>query len=188
MSSQAEKEKLLNQKAVVIWLTGLPCSGKTTLAKKLEHDLFKKGFLIKLLDGDKVRHGLNKDLGFTIPDREENIRRIAEISKLFIQCGVICINSFISPTHKIRKLAKEIIGPENFIEIFVNTPIEICEKRDVKGMYEKAKMGLIKNFTGIDAPYENPVQPDIIVDTELLSLDEAAEKCVDLISSRIKLK
>ena len=149
-----DKEKYLNQKAKVFWFTGLSGSGKSTIAQGLEKLLFDKGFFNQVLDGDNTRTGINKNLGFSLEDRQENIRRIAEISRLFLDAGIICVNSFVSPTHEIRNLAKQIIGKEDFIEIYVNTPLHICEKRDVKGLYAKARSGQIKGFTGIDSPFE----------------------------------
>jgi len=186
MISRTEKESFLNQKAVVIWLTGLSGSGKTSLAENLEIALFAQGFLTQILDGDNVRCGVNQNLGYSEEDRLENIRRIAEISKLFINCGIICINSFISPTTKIRKTARNIIGNENFIEVFLNTPLQTCEQRDIKGLYSAARAGKIKNFTGIDSPYELPMHPDIEINTEILSIEEAVEKCLAVILRRVK--
>jgi adenylylsulfate kinase len=170
---------------MVIWMTGLSGAGKTTLARNIELELSKKGFLTQVLDGDNIRTGINNNLGFTEADRYENIRRIAEVSKLFLNCGIICINSFISPTHPIRQLAKDIIGKENFIEIYVNAPVEICEQRDVKGLYKKARAGLIKNFTGIDAPFEAPQYPDIEIRTDQLNIDESVQKILEYILPKI---
>ena len=163
--SRTDKEKLLNQKGKVLWLTGLSGSGKTSLAMNLEKMLFQQGFLTQVFDGDNIRSGINSDLDFTEAGRKENIRRVAEISKLFVESGIIVINCFISPTHEIRNLAKTIIGKENFIEIFVDVPFEVCEQRDVKGLYKKARNGEIKDFTGIDSTYEKPENPDITIDT-----------------------
>jgi len=160
--SRKDKEKLLNQKSIVIWITGLSGSGKTTIAQELELELHKKGYLTKLLDGDNVRTGINNNLMFTEADRKENIRRIAEVSKLFMIGGVILINCFISPTKEIRDQAKNIVGAKDFFEIYVNTPLEICEQRDIKGLYAKARAGLIKNFTGIDSPYEEPDRKSVV--------------------------
>ena len=176
-----DKEKLLNQNAKIIWLTGLSGSGKTTLGTAIERELFKRGFLTQVIDGDNIRSGINNNLRFTRKDRKENIRRISEVSKLFLNCGVITINCFISPTEEIRNIAKEIIGKENFIEIFVNATIELCEKRDVKGLYKKAKMGLIKNFTGISSPFEIPENFDIEINTGDLNLQESVDKVLEYI-------
>jgi adenylylsulfate kinase len=188
MISRSEKESLLNQRSVAIWLTGLSGSGKTTLAKHIEVDLFKKGFLAQMLDGDHIRQGVNSNLGYSAEDREENIRRIAEISKLFINCGIICIDSFISPTLKIRKMARDIIGPENFIEVFLNASIEICEKRDPKGLYKAAREGKIPYFTGITAPYEIPLHPDLEINTGKLSIAESVERLMDAVLKRVKIR
>ncbi|MFT6166130.1 MAG: adenylylsulfate kinase [Vicingaceae bacterium] len=181
-----EKEKMLNQKAKVLWLTGLSGSGKTTIAKVLEKELHLQGFLTQLLDGDNIRAGINNNLGFSEEDRTENIRRIAEVSKLFLNCGVITINCFVSPTEQIRNQAKAIIGEENFIEIFINTPLEVCEARDTKGLYAKARRGEVKNFTGISAPFEDPQTPSIKVETENQTLEESANEVLVHILPLIK--
>ncbi len=169
------QEIVHSQKAKVIWFTGLSGAGKTTVSQKVVDLLTEKGFFIRLLDGDVVRNGLNKNLGFSEADRYENIRRIAEVSKLFNDTGIICVNSFISPTKAIRQMAKSIIGEENYIEVFVNASLETCEKRDVKGLYKKARRGEIKNFTGIDSLFEPPENPHVEINTELLSIEESAE-------------
>ncbi len=155
---RSDKEKLLKQRSKVIWMTGLSGSGKTTIAKYLDEALYNKGYVAQILDGDNIRSGINSNLTFSEEDRKENIRRIAEVSKLFMNCGIIIINSFISPTEEIRKMALDIIGQENFFEVFVNAPLEVCEKRDTKDLYAKARRGEIKNFTGIDSPFEFPQQ------------------------------
>lgn len=170
-----DKESLLQQKSIVIWFTGLSGSGKTTIAIALEKVLNEKRFLTQVLDGDNVRTGINNNLGFSEKDRTENIRRISEVSKLFLDCGIITLNCFVSPTIEIRENARNIIGTDNFVEVFVNTPIEVCEQRDVKGLYKKARAGEIKNFTGIDAPFEAPVNPAIDVKTANLSVQESVE-------------
>lgn len=185
---RSAKERLLNQKAKVLWLTGLSGSGKTTIAKHLEKELHKEGFLTQLLDGDNIRTGINNNLGFSEADRTENIRRIAEVSRLFLNCGVITINSFVSPTIAIRKQAKDIIGEEDFIEVFIDTPLEICEQRDVKGLYKKARAGEIKDFTGISSPFENPKNPDIIVKTENKSVEESAKEILNYLNPIINYK
>src|SRR6187399_342383 len=154
-----ERETRLGQHAKVLWFTGLSGSGKSTLAIGLERQLFDKGYNIVVLDGDNIRTGINSNLSFSPDDRVENIRRIAEVAKLFLSNGIICIVSFISPTRDMRSMAKDIIGPEDFVEVFIDTPIEICEARDVKGLYKKARAGEIQDFTGIHAPYEPPVHP-----------------------------
>ncbi len=170
-----QREKILGQKGVVLWLTGLSGSGKTTLALAVEQKLLGSGRLAYILDGDNIRGGLNSDLGFGNTDRSENIRRIAEVAALFADCGVVVITAFISPFRKDRDNAREIVGRKNFIEIFVDAPLNICENRDPKGLYRKVRKGLINNFTGISSPYEKPVSPDIVIRTDLLSLEEAAE-------------
>lgn len=175
---RSDKEKLLNQKGKVIWLTGLSGSGKTTVARGVERELHKRGFICQVLDGDNIRSGINNNLGFSDEDRMENIRRIAEVSKLFINCGIITINSFISPTEKIRDMAKEIIGDDDFIGVFINAPMSVCEQRDVKGLYKKARAGEIKDFTGVDAAFEPPADPDVEVRTDLLSLAESVNRII----------
>ncbi len=170
--SRSEQERLLNQKGRVLWFTGLSGSGKSTIAEALERDLYNSGYLVKVLDGDNIRSGINKNLGFSLNDRKENIRRIAEVARLFLDSGIIVLCSFVSPTIEIRALAKEIIGVEDFNEIFIDTPLEICEARDVKGLYKKARAGEIKGFTGIDSPFEFPVSPRIVLKTENRSITE----------------
>lgn len=185
MLSRKDKEEFLDQKSVMIWFTGLSGSGKSTIAIALERELHKRGLLCRILDGDNIRSGINNNLGFTEADRIENIRRIAEVSKLFIDTGIITIAAFISPTNDIRQMAAEIIGKEDFVEIFVNTPLEVCEQRDIKGLYAKARKGEIKNFTGISAPFEAPVNPDLSLDTSSLSLEECVNRLLELILPRI---
>ena len=186
--NRADKEKLLNQRSKVIWMTGLSGAGKTTIARNVELELSKRGFLTQSLDGDNIRTGINNNLGFSEEDRYENIRRISEVSKLFLNCGIICINSFISPTKEIRQMAKDIIGNENFIEVYVNAPLEVCEQRDVKGLYRKAREGKIKNFTGIDAPFEVPENPDVEIQTDKLSIEDSVQKCLEVILPKIEYK
>ncbi len=183
--TREDKENLLRQRSRVIWFTGLSGSGKTTLAKELEKRMHNNGYLVQVLDGDNIRSGINNNLGFSETDRMENIRRIAEVSKLLIHSGVITINSFISPTSQIRHLAMKVIGKENFIEIYVSTPMEVCEKRDVKGLYKKAREGKIRDFTGIDSPFEPPADADVEVDTSKLSIAESVEKIVENILPKI---
>ncbi|MCF6361433.1 MAG: adenylyl-sulfate kinase [Cyclobacteriaceae bacterium] len=179
------KEQLLNQKGLVVWLTGLSGSGKSTIAQGVEHKLHQRGIFTKLLDGDNLRTGLNGDLGFSEKDREENIRRVAEVAKLFKETGVITICSFVSPTIKMRNSAKRIIGDVDFMEVYVNTSFEECAKRDVKGLYRKALAGEIKNFTGLDAPFESPSHPNIIINTTHQSIDESVENLLNSILDRI---
>ena len=178
------REKLLNQKGVLIWFTGLSASGKSTIAYTLEHALVERGHLAYVLDGDNIRHGLNKNLGFSAEDRTENIRRIAEVGKLFVDTGVVTCTSFISPYRADRDGARQIIGPDRFIEVFVDTPIECCEQRDPKGLYKKARAGEIKGFTGIDDPYEPPSNPEIVINAEEVSPQEAAVRVIELLESR----
>ena len=172
IKDRTAKEIYLKQKAKVIWFTGLSGSGKTTLASLLERRLFELNYFCQILDGDNVRSGINHNLKFTEEDRMENIRRIAEVSKLFMNCGIILICAFISPTKEMRNMAKEIIGEDDFLEIFVNTPIEVCEQRDPKGLYKKARTGEIKNFTGISSPFEVPQSPFLVVDNTNPNMDE----------------
>ena len=186
--NRPDKEKLLNQKAKVIWMTGLSGAGKTTIGAGIERELNKRGYLTQVLDGDNIRTGISNNLGFSEEDRFENIRRIAEVSRLFLNCGIICINSFISPTREIRNMAKEIIGNEDFIEVYVNAPLEVCEQRDVKGLYQKAREGKIKNFTGIDAPFEAPENSAVEIQTDKLTVEESVQKCLEVILPKIEYK
>lgn len=179
--SREEKEKKLNQKAKVIWLTGLSGSGKTTIAKGLERKMHQEGYFTKLLDGDNVRVGINNNLSFSAEDRNENIRRIAEVSKLFVDGGVITICCFVSPTNDLRAMAREILG-DDLVLVYVNTSLEECERRDVKGLYKKARNGEIPNFTGISAPFDEPVNPEIIIGTE----GKEITACVDELWLRVK--
>lgn len=181
------KEEILRQSAKVIWFTGLSGSGKTTLASNLEKELFFRRFFCQVLDGDNIRTGINNNLGFSEEDRLENIRRIAEVSKLLINTGMITICSFISPTDEIRDLARKIIGKNDFIEIFLNPPLEVCEKRDTKGLYKKARAGIIKDFTGISAPFEAPKEPDLEIDTSTMGIKESVDLIFDAIIDRITL-
>ena len=185
MLSRSDKEELLKQHSVMIWFTGLSGSGKSTIAIALERELQKRGLLCRILDGDNIRSGINNNLGFSAEDRIENIRRIAEIGKLFVDTGIITIAAFISPNNDIREMAANIIGKENFMEIYVSTPIEECERRDVKGLYAKARKGEIKNFTGISAPLEAPQHPALSLDTSKLSVEESVNKLLELILPRV---
>lgn len=181
------KEQKLGQRACVIWFTGLPCSGKTTLALALEKELFSQGYLCQVLDGDNVRCGINNNLGFSNEDRLENIRRIAEISKLFLSAGVITINAFVSPTNEIRHLARGIIGESDFIEIFLNPTLTSCEQRDVKGMYKKARAGQIADFTGINAPFETPDHANLEIHTDTENIQTSLQQILDNILPMISL-
>lgn len=188
MLTRADKEELLHQHSVMIWFTGLSGSGKSTIAIALERELQKRGLLCRILDGDNIRSGINNNLGFSEEDRVENIRRIAEIGKLFVDTGIITIAAFISPNNDIREMAANIIGKESFLEIFISTPIEECERRDVKGLYAKARHGEIKNFTGISAPFEAPANPALSIDTSKLSVEESVNKLLELILPKISFK
>lgn len=176
-----QRQKLLNQKPKLIWFTGLSGSGKSTLAVQLEAELFDRGFKTYLLDGDNIRTGLNQNLTFTDADRVENIRRIGEVSKLFLDAGLVVLSAFISPFEADRRQVRNIVGHGNYMEVFVDTPLEICEQRDVKGLYKKARAGEVKNFTGIDSPYETPRNPDIIIPTDQMSLEESVEKLLEFV-------
>ncbi|WP_288837891.1 adenylyl-sulfate kinase [uncultured Bacteroides sp.] len=188
MLMRKDKEDLLKQRSVMIWFTGLSGSGKSTIAIALERELHKRGLLCRILDGDNIRSGINNNLGFTEADRVENIRRIAEVSKLFLDTGIITIAAFISPNNDIREMAADIIGQDDFLEVYVSTPLEECERRDVKGLYAKARKGEIKNFTGISAPFEKPVHPALTLDTSVLSLGESVNRLLELILPRIQKK
>lgn len=187
MLGREDKEALLKQRSVMVWFTGLSGSGKSTIAIALERELHKRGLLCRILDGDNIRSGINNILGFSVEDRVENIRRIAEVSKLFIDTGVITIAAFISPNNELREMASTIIGKDNFLEIYVNTPIEECERRDVKGLYAKARKGEIKDFTGVSAPFEAPEHPALSLDTSVLSLEESVNKLLELILPKVKV-
>ena len=187
MMSRADKEGLLKQRGIMIWFTGLSGSGKSTVAIALERELHQRGLLCRILDGDNIRSGINNNLGFSATDRVENIRRIAEIGKLFVDTGIITIAAFISPNNDLRKMASDIIGKDDFKEVYISTPLEECEKRDVKGLYAKARKGEIKNFTGISAPFEAPENPAISLDTSKLSLKESVDQLLDMILPLIKL-
>ena len=180
------REGRFGQRSKCLWLTGLSGSGKSTIAESLEKKLFYENFFCQVLDGDNIRSGINNNLGFSLEDRKENIRRIAEIAKLYLHSGVITINSFISPTIAIRQYAQSIIGADDFIEIYINAPLEVCEQRDVKGLYKKARKGEIKGFTGIDSPYEAPENPALEIKTAELTLEESVETIYKFIYPIIK--
>ncbi|MCF8256988.1 MAG: adenylyl-sulfate kinase [Flavobacteriales bacterium] len=182
---RSDKEKLLHQRGLCVWMTGLSGSGKTAIAIELERMLIDSGRLTQVLDGDNVRMGINSDLGFTEEHRTENVRRIAEVTRLFVNCGIVTICCFISPTQIIRQLAKAIIGEEDYLEVFISTPLSVCEQRDVKGLYRKARAGEIKNFTGLDAPFEPPASDFIDVPTPDRSVEECATQILDAIRQRI---
>ena len=181
MLTRADKERLLGQRGVMLWFTGLSGSGKSTLAIALERALQERGKLCRILDGDNIRTGINNNLGFSEEDRTENIRRIAEVAKLFVDTGIITLAAFISPTERMRQMARTIIGAADFKEIYVSTPVEECERRDVKGLYAKARAGLAKNFTGIAAPFEAPAVPALTLDTSRLSVAESVSRLLGLL-------
>jgi adenylylsulfate kinase len=187
MLGRSDKEALLGQRGIMIWFTGLSGSGKSTVAIALERELQKRGLLCRILDGDNIRSGINNNLGFSAEDRVENIRRIAEIGKLFVDTGIITLAAFISPNNDIREMAARIIGKEDFMEIYVSTPLEECERRDVKGLYAKARRGEIRNFTGISAPFEAPEHPALSLDTSVLSVEESVKQLLALILPKVTI-
>ena len=186
MMTRTDKEELLGQRGVMIWFTGLSGSGKSTIAMALERELHRQGFLCRILDGDNIRSGINNNLGFSEADRVENIRRIAEVGKLFVDTGIVTLAAFISPSHAIRQMAANIIGEKDFVEVYVSTPIEACEERDVKGLYAKARRGEIKDFTGVSAPFEVPEHPALSLDTSVLSVEESVAKLMEMILPKIR--
>ena len=181
MLSREDKEQLLGQRGVMLWFTGLSGSGKSTVAMALERELQRRGRLCRILDGDNIRTGINAGLGFSPEDRKENIRRIAEVGKLFVDTGIITLATFVSPTEELRQMARHIIGEADFKEIFISTPLAECEKRDVKGLYARARRGEVKDFTGISAPFEQPEHPALALDTSHLSLEESVNKLLELL-------
>ena len=181
MLARADKERLLGQRGVMLWFTGLSGSGKSTVAVALERELHRRGRLCRLLDGDNIRTGINAGLGFSADDRRENIRRIAEVGKLFVDTGIITLAAFVSPTEELRTLARDIIGAADFKEIFVATPLEECERRDVKGLYARARRGEVINFTGISAPFEAPQNPALVLDTTDTPVEESVGKVLALL-------
>ena len=187
MQTRADKEQLLGQRGIMIWFTGLSGSGKSTIAIALERALSQRGLLCRILDGDNIRSGINNNLGFSADDRRENIRRIAEVGKLFVDTGIITLAAFISPDNEMRGMASDIIGADSFLEVYVSTPLEECERRDVKGLYAKARRGEIKNFTGISAPFEAPTSPALDLDTSQLSLQESVERLLEMILPKVSL-
>ncbi|MBQ5908952.1 MAG: adenylyl-sulfate kinase [Bacteroidaceae bacterium] len=181
MLSREDKEQLLGQRGVMLWFTGLSGSGKSTVAMALERELQRRGRLCRILDGDNIRTGINAGLGFSPEDRKENIRRIAEVGKLFVDTGIVTLAAFVSPTEELRQMARHIIGEADFKEIFISTPLAECEKRDVKGLYARARRGEVKDFTGISAPFEQPEHPALALDTSHLSLEESVNKLLELL-------
>jgi adenylylsulfate kinase len=186
MISRAEREAKLRQRAKVVWLFGLSGSGKSTLVTALEERLFADGFVTTHLDGDNLRTGLNKGLGFSDADREENIRRVAEVSKLFLNSGVICLNSFITPRESLRTLAREIIGADDLLEIYVECSFEMCRKRDVKGLYKKVDAGQVANFTGKEQAFEPPAQPHLVLNTESATLEQSLESLYSFVLGQVR--
>ncbi len=179
-----KKEKLLGHKNAVVWFTGFSASGKSTIANEVENMLYQRGCLTHVLDGDNVRHGLNKDLGFSPEDREENIRRIGEVAKLFADAGILAMTAFISPYQADRNKVRELLEDGRFIEVFVDCPVDVCEERDPKGLYKRAKTGEIKEFTGISAPYEAPENPEIVLNTDKLTIEESAQVVIAFLEQR----
>lgn len=185
--SRSQKQKLIKQKGLVIWFTGLSGSGKSTLARAVEQKLHAEKYLTEVLDGDKIRSGLNSNLDFTVEGRIENIRRIAEVSRLFCNCSVITLSAFISPTVSIRQMAREIIGEKDYFEVYLSTPIETCEQRDIKGLYKKAREGVIKDFTGVSSPYEAPLKPNLILDTTNRTVEDSVDEIYQAIHPLIRI-
>jgi len=184
--SKRDRQKLNKHNSFLIWFTGLSGSGKSTIANALEYKLYGLGYKTYALDGDNIRKGINKDLTFSPEDRTENIRRIAEVANLMVDAGLLVFAAFVSPYKKDRESIKNVVGNDNFVEIFINTSIEECEKRDVKGLYKKARAGEIKDFTGVNAPYEAPVNPDVEVVTDNMTVEDAVEKIYKVIQSKLK--
>ena len=187
MLSREEREKQLGQRGMMVWFTGLSGSGKSTVALGVERELAAKGILCRILDGDNIRAGINSNLGFSEEDRRENIRRIAEVGKLFVETGIVTLACFVSPTLEIRKMARDIIGEDDFFEVFVSTPLEECERRDVKGLYARARRGEVKDFTGISAPFEAPKNPSLSIDTSVLPLETSVGRVVEMIMNQTPL-
>lgn len=185
MLTRADKEALMGQRGIMIWMTGLSGSGKSTLAIALERELQRRGILCRILDGDNIRSGINNNLGFSPADRRENIRRIAEVARLFVDTGIVTIAAFISPSEELRRMAAGIVGEADFFEIYVNTPLSVCEQRDVKGLYAKARRGEIREFTGISAPFEAPAAPAMTVDTSAMPLADSVNEILNSILPRI---
>ncbi|MBQ5937541.1 MAG: adenylyl-sulfate kinase [Bacteroidaceae bacterium] len=185
MLSREDKESLLHQRGIMIWMTGLSGSGKSTVAIGVERELHNRGILCRILDGDNIRAGINSNLGFSEEDRRENIRRIAEIGKLFVDTGIVTIACFVSPTTELREMARKIIGEKDFREVYIATPLAECERRDVKGLYARARRGEVRDFTGISAPFEAPTNPDLSLDTSKMTLKEEVKAVIELINKNI---
>jgi len=182
--TRKDREGMKGHKSFILWFTGLSGSGKSTLSHKVEEKLFEMGVHTYVLDGDNIRMGLNKDLGFTEEDRRENIRRIGEVAKLFVDAGIVVLTAFISPYRRDRDFVRNLVAEGDFIEVYVKCPLGVCEKRDPKGLYKKARAGIIKNFTGIDDPYEEPESPEVVVETDKMSVNECVEKIIEYLQSR----
>jgi adenylylsulfate kinase len=185
--SRQRREELLEQKGALVWLTGLPSSGKSTIAFTVEHALVERGYLAYVLDGDNIRHGLNKNLGFSAEDRTENIRRIGEVGKLFTDAGILTLTSFISPYRQDRDAVRSLLAAGDFLEVFISTPLELCEQRDPKGLYKKARIGEIANFTGVSAPYEPPENPELVIETARCTPQEAAVRIIQKLEALGKI-
>ena len=182
--SKEDRRRLNGHGSFILWFTGLPSSGKSSIAGEVEYRLHQRGVRTYLLDGDNVRHGLNKDLGFSPEDRQENIRRVGEVAKLFVDGGIVVLVAFISPYRRDRERVRELVEEGEFIEIYVKCPLEVCEERDPKGMYRKAREGKVKDFTGISAPYEEPLSPEITLESDKLSVEESAQKVINYLQER----
>lgn len=185
MLGRRDKEMLLGQRGLMVWFTGLSGSGKSTIAVALERELQRRAVVCRILDGDNIRSGINAGLGFSEADRVENIRRIAEVGKLFVDTGIVTIAAFISPSRELREMAARIVGEDDFVEVYVETPLEVCEQRDVKGLYAKARRGEIAQFTGVSAPFEAPEHPHVRIDTSQLSVEESVNRLLEVILPRI---
>jgi adenylylsulfate kinase len=186
--SKPDRQRMKGHGSCIVWFTGLSGSGKSTIANAVEQRLYEKGIHTYVLDGDNIRHGLNSNIGFTAEDRKENIRRIGEVAKLFVDAGIVVLTAFISPYRDDRSRVRSLVQQREFLEIFVNCSLETCEKRDVKGLYKKAREGMIPDFTGINAPFEEPLQPELTVNTENISIDAAVEKVMNCIMKTIEIK
>lgn len=182
--TRARRERLNGHKAVIVWFTGLSGAGKSTIAHTVEEQMHRLSCRTFVFDGDNVRHGLCADLGFSVEDRHENIRRIGEMTKLFFETGVICLTAFISPYRRDREFVRQLVGAAHFLEIYCRCPVEVCEQRDVKGLYQRARRGEIKEFTGVSAPYEEPQSPDLVLDTATMNLDQCVEAVLELLKQR----
>lgn len=182
--NRQERNRINKHRSGLVWFTGLSAAGKSTIAHHLEKDLFDRGIRAYVLDGDNIRHGMNSNLGFSREDRRENLRRIAELARLFVDAGIVVLAAFVSPYREDRAFVREIIGDNSFFEIYVNCPVEVCEQRDPKGLYKKARAGIIKGYTGVDAPYEEPESPDIVIDTVELDVESSVNKVLEFLDEK----